>query len=76
MLTNDLRDDEDYRVVVAAKAFRQAREGKEFDCWEMLPCNQDDVDRARALVEALDAVVRSNPEIFPFEIVPKSKEQP
>lgn len=50
---NDLRDDEDQRVLLVANALRQARQGLAYDehAWEA--CSQDDVDRARLLVAAL-----------------------
>jgi excisionase family DNA binding protein len=52
---NDLRDDEDHRVVFVANALRQRRQGHEFDAWDCRPCSQDDVDWARQIVESIDA---------------------
>lgn len=61
---NDLSDDEDRRVVVAANAFRQARDGRPSDPWDWQPCTQDDVDRARALVATLTPAT-ANPQETP-----------
>lgn len=54
--TCDLRDDEDQRVLTACNAIRQAREGRPYDEWDWGPVTQQDVDRARHLVAALDAM--------------------
>ena len=58
MSANDLRDEEDQRVLTAANAFRQARQGKPYDVWMWNTCTQDDVDRARELVSDLDGMDR------------------
>lgn len=55
---NDIRDDEDPRIAIVANAFRQARQGEPYDAWDTKGCTQDDVDRARELVETLDSLAR------------------
>lgn len=53
-----VRDDESTAVAVAANAIRQARQGKPGDPWEWDACTQDDVDRARCLVDAIASVAQ------------------
>jgi hypothetical protein len=55
---NDLRDEEDQRVVTTANAFRQCRQNRPYDEWEWSVCSQDDVDRARELVYAIDCLTQ------------------
>lgn len=57
---SDLRDDEPPAVLIAATAIRQARQGEPFDSYEMAVCSQDDVNRARRLVEAIASAAGSD----------------
>lgn len=51
---NDISDYEDPRVLTVANAFAQVRLGYDYDVWYWSPCSQDDVDRARMLVQSLE----------------------
>lgn len=56
---NDLADDEDQRVILLAGQIALVRMGRPYDAWDWQPCSQDDVDRARRLVQALDYLAPS-----------------
>jgi hypothetical protein len=51
---NDLRDDEDHRVVYLANVLRQYRQGHEYDPWDCRACSQGDVDWARRIIDGLN----------------------
>jgi hypothetical protein len=50
-----VREDEDVRVCLVANALAQVRRGEPHDPWSWTIRIQDDVDRARQLVDDLDA---------------------